>query len=291
MGYDKFMRIILFIIFCFLVGIPSALFAQRSSLSISAEGDVALTNMKVIKIAGSTLFGRTVWGQSAIPWTIRTDKNTTFFKETGTKSILADVSEGDYLDIVGKLLTGGDILNIEAEKITNHALVEDHKEFQGVVSAINLDKKLFVLLQKSGVPVAVRVGGTTFLKGKIYINFNELNIGDRILSVSGTYNIQTKELEAEKVLIFQDTSIFKPRLFTGVIESIGSAEIPTTISLKSGKKTYTLVLNDKTEIINKARKPIKLSRFEVGDFIRIWGAIRETDLSMIDVEVARNMEL
>jgi hypothetical protein len=54
---------------------------------------------------------------------------------------------------------------------------------------------------------------------------------------------------------------------------------------------YTVYLNNNSSVLNKEKKATTLSRFEEGDKVRLYGAIREADELLIDAEVIRNMDL
>ena len=56
-------------------------------------------------------------------------------------------------------------------------------------------------------------------------------------------------------------------------------------------KVYTVNLAQTTLVLNKVRSAALLSRFVVGDTVRIYGRIEEVDEPIIDAEILRNISL
>ena len=140
--------------------------------------------------------------------------------------------------------------------------------------------------------INVNIGtSTVFTKGNRTLDLNHLKIGDYVKKTSGDYNLSTKTLVAQTVVTYVDMSYYNPKLFEGTLDEISGTTLPTSIKVMIGKKQYVVNINDKTLILNKKREVVVLSRFVVGDHIRLYGTIREVDDPIIDAEVVRNTSL
>ena len=91
--------------------------------------------------------------------------------------------------------------------------------------------------------------------------------------------------------IFFDASILKPRNFEGKIKSLDrSAATALTVTIDG--VDYTVQTGEKTQILNNKKEPASLSRFVVGDAVRMYGAISENATTTIsNPEIIRNMSL
>lgn len=89
--------------------------------------------------------------------------------------------------------------------------------------------------------------------------------------------------------MYQDKSIFVERNFQGTLKSVSTVVLPATLVVTVGATDYTVYLADSSSVLRNNRKPTTLSRFVVGDTVRFYGAIRETNFEEIDAEVVRDL--
>jgi hypothetical protein len=128
--------------------------------------------------------------------------------------------------------------------------------------------------------------------GSRIVNSTYLKIGDKVMSTSGTYNYADKNFQVEKMRIYIDMSIFKPKNFKGILKTLPEKNLPTSMIVTINSKDYTVKLSTDTQVINNKRKNIALSRFVEEDNIVLYGAIQELDTPVIDnVEIVRNASL
>ena len=75
------------------------------------------------------------------------------------------------------------------------------------------------------------------------------------------------------------------------MQEIAGTTLPTAIRVLIGKTSFWVNLGDKAIVLRKNRSKALLSRFIVGDRVRLYGAIREVDEAIIDAEIVRNLNL
>ena len=85
--------------------------------------------------------------------------------------------------------------------------------------------------------------------------------------------------------------LFAPKLYAGELVSISNDGNSLVIYSKTDKKNFTIRMGSKTVLHNNARKVVALKRFAPGDWIRVWGTLREDDYGAVDAEVVRNTDL
>lgn len=266
----------------------------KSEINIDGDGKVTAKNIKVMSISqpgiSKFFYGRAIWNDIFIRMTVLTDDSTVIGKNHGEKAGVFDIKEGDILNIEGRFPSSADTLIIQAIKITDLSLEKESKEVRGTITAIATSSAGFIIKTQKGNNIKVNLGSSTpIVKGARKITLAELNVGDTILSVPGTFDYQTYTIDATSVDVYQDKSIFKPKNFSGILKNISGTSLPTIFTVAVEGKDYTVYLSEKTEIMNKAKKAVGLSRFVAGDAIRFYGAIRQTDFSAIDTDTVRNM--
>ena len=268
---------------------------SRASVSVTEDGEVVIKSAVVFQVIGPTFIVRTNWGQMYIRWIVRTDKDTRILRRWSGTANLGEIKQGDVLDIEGTLLPGADTLNIVAKTIRNVSLDnEDNNLLSGKVLSVEAAAGRFsVASREKGTAVVQLSTSTVMMKGLLALPLEKLAPGDIILSAVGDYHFPTKTLRAREVAVYQDSSVFKPRNFQGKLKSLYSTSLPTsmTVTIENENKDYVLYLSEKTEVWNKRRQPTSLNRFVLGDTVRFYGAIRETDLSAVDAQVVRNLDL
>lgn len=280
--------VILFVFF----PVATTLAFSGAEVHIDSKGNTTISEVKVMQLAGGTLFTRIYWGDSYIRLTIKTNNNTRFYRETGEGTTIAEIAVGNILDIAGTINSGSDVLTITATSIKNNSVQKKQNIFSGKVTGIDLSAGSFTLSTSNSGNVTVKTSsGTQFIKGSRNLDLAHLLVGDTITKTSGDYDIPTKTLQASSVTTFVPVGYYSPKNFQGKLVEGSSSSLPTTIKVSIDGKIYTVQLNSSTSILNTARKSVLLSRFVVGDTIRLYGAIREVDEPIIDAEIVRNTNL
>lgn len=270
-------------------GLPTV--QPPATLAISEKGEVKIKNAVIFQIAGSTLFARTYWQDTFIRWTIRTSKSTEVIKRFGGSARISDVAVGHVVNIDGILLSGTEALNLDTVVIRDFNLENENNTFSGRITQIGSSGNV-VMVTPEGNNVTLNFdSGATIKKGAIYLQPNQINTGDKVISVSGSYNAVTKVMEASNVELYQDQSVFTPQNFQGTLKNLSGTTLPVTFTLTVNGTDYRIYLPETVTIMRKDRSSSDLKRFVEGDTVRVYGAIRKTDLKTIDAEVLRNLNL
>lgn len=268
-------------------------YAAPTELHIKPDGTLIATNVLVKQKAGGNYFCRMAWGNNGYArLVIVTNDATTVVKAHGEKASRFDIQEGDTINIEGMLSGIDGSLSIMATKITDFSLLKESKSLSGTVVSTNAASASFVLSNKSFGNTIVFISSTTTIqKGARTISLAEMAAGDKIISVSGTYDHSGNTLTATSVEVRQDQSIFTARNFQGVLKSVTSTVLPATITVTVGGGTdYTVYLPANAAILNKAKTATSLSRFVIGDTVRFYGSIRKTNFVEVDAEVVRDID-
>ena len=265
----------------------------KSTVTVNKEGDVSLQGIVVTQKAGTNIFAQSRWGSAVVRWVITISSTTALSRRFGAPSDIPEIAIGDYLNVDGVIQgLGGDSLVIKAKKIRNWTKEDESAEFSGVVANSNPENStLTIILKDSPNIVAKLPTGLGIKKGARTIYMSEVKNGDKLLKARGVYNPIDRILSVESMEIFQEKSIFDSRNFQGSLKSIAATTLPTTLTVTVENKDYTVLLDEKTELMNKARGKALLQRFVAGDSIRIYGAIEQTNLSNIKAEIVRNISL
>ena len=263
-----------------------------TSASIDVDGTVIIKGAKVVQLAGTNIFVQTIWGISRIRWIITASQSTLVTRRFDGISNISEIGIGDYLNIEGMLDSSGDSLVVRAKKIKNWTKENEVTKFSGSIISLTSASSTFDLVTPQGTLIHVRgIVNMQIKKGARTIAFTDLKNGDRVLSANGAYNAIDRALSLEQLEIYQERSIFAPRNFLGELKNMNATELPATLTFASEGKEYTVILGSNTEILNAARKAALLRRFVIGDNIRVYGAIQETNLTTINAEVVRNISL
>ncbi len=262
-----------------------------SEVHITKDGLTSISGAKVMQLAGGTLFMRLYWGDAYVRFTIKTNSKTKILRATNEETTMAEVSEGDLLDVTGELESGGNSLIVVASTIRNSSVDKKQATFSGKVSGVDLASRSFTLVTKTDT-ITVQTGTTTqFLKGTRTLDLEHVSVGDTVLKTSGDYNLTSKLLSAQLVTTYVDLNNYKPRNFDGVLAEVSGTSLPTSVRVTVGNIKYTVNIKETTSLLSKTRSTVVLSRFVVGDKLRLYGAIREVDDPIIDAEIVRNMSL
>ncbi len=263
---------------------------SASELHILPSGEFSVKGLSVFQKSGPNLFTRASWGNAFIRVVVLVSSSTAIAKNHGEKAAIDDIKEGQILDVDGTLAASGDNMIVNATRIRNTSLLRESKTISGLVRTIDTEAPSFVLPNASLGTTTVIVGGSIPIKkGARGVAFSDIKVGDKVLSVSGTYDYQTGILAATALEIFQDTAMFKPRNFEGTLKSISGTMLPATFVVTVGGTDYTVFLTKQTSVLKKNRSAATLGRFVVDDAVRFYGAIRQTNFTEIDAEIVRDL--
>lgn len=266
--------------------------ALSSEIHVTKDGKANISSAKVMQIVTNTFFTRLYWGDAFARFTIRANSGTKFFRATGEQTTIAEIKEGDILDVTGELEPQSNVLTINASSIKNSSVQKEQTTMSGTVTAVDLTARQFILNDKKRGAVTVTIASSTqFIKGTRTLDLEHLRVGDRITKVSGDYDIPSKTLAADFVKTYIDLNQFKPQLFIGkLLETPASPDVPS-IKISIKKIPYTAFLTNKTLIMRNNKSTTTLQRFVAGDLIRLYGTMREVDDALIDAEVIKNTNL
>ena len=270
--------------------IPTAAQALSSEIHVTKDGKASVSSAKMMQQAGNTFYARLYWGDAFVRLTIKTNSTTKFFRATGEATTIAEIKDGDLLDVSGELQSQSDTLTLIARTIKNSSVQKEQATLSGEVTAINPSIRQFTMNNKERGFITVNTSTTTeFIKGSRTLDIEHVRIGDRITKTSGDYDIPSRTLTATSVTTYIDTALYKPRLFVGKLAEIHSAT--TSIKAMVNDTLFTVFINDKTEIMRNNRSATTLQRFIAGDTIRFYGTRREADDPIVDAEIIRNTNL
>lgn len=261
-----------------------------SELRITPDGAFTATGITVYQKAGRNFFTRATWGQAFIRVTVLTNASTTVVKNHGEAGAVEDINEQDTLDVVGTLSLSGDSVNIIAKNIRDYQLLSAPKTLSGSVKSVDAGATSFVLSNSTFATTTVQLaGGAQITKGARTIFLPDLAVGDKILSAAGTYDYTTNTLSASSVSVYQEKSVFTPKNFQGTLKSLTATQLPTTAVVAVGTTDYTVYLPAGATILKNNKSAATLSRFVVGDTVRFYGAIRQTNLTEVDADIFRDL--
>lgn len=277
------------IVFLFSIAPGAALADVVSELHIGTDGVFSAKNLVVTQKAGTNLFARATWGQAFVRTTLLLNASTTITKKHGESAVVADIREGDRIDVDGALSSGAEGLIITVRTLRDHALLRDGKTLSGTIKSIS-GSDTFVLTNKTfGTTTIFVPSSVSIVQGARTITTFDLRAGQKILTASGSYDYATNTLTVNVLEVYQDPSLFKGKNFEGTLERIDGTTLPAVLVVKINGSSYTVYLSGSTSVLSKSKAPTKLSRFVVGDTVRLFGTIRKTNLSEIDAEVVRDV--
>ncbi|MDD5547650.1 MAG: hypothetical protein PHN74_02000 [Candidatus Pacebacteria bacterium] len=296
MKYIKLILVICAVGFSGLAFLPakSEIVDTRSEIHVTKDGKVTVENAKITHLIGTTYFAKPVWGGVSIRLIIKTNENTKIINAYGEKLSLADLKVDDYLRVEGELESSETNFMVIAKEIKNLSIRKKTITFSGRVGgfATSTGNTFFLTTPKDGTVAVNASFAEEFKKGSLSITTSRLNIGDKVTSVSGTMDYPTNTLMAQKIKVYADMNVFKPKNFQGILKEISGNSLPLTMVLEISGKTYTVKVPETAKILNNKRGAAQLGRFVVGDTVRVYGAIQEIDPSVIDgVTVVRNTSI
>jgi len=277
---------VVFLVFAF----PAHAANPPSEISIKPDGTFFATNVVVMQKsekAGANLFSRVTWGSVFLRITVLAS-SAKITKNNGGSAALEDIQIGDILDVEGTLAPGADTLLINATSIRDLSLNIESKNISGIIKTLNATLNTLTLMDKKLGAITV-VAPYNIQKGARTISAGELVVGDKVLSASGSFDYSTKTFTAENMEVYQDKSIFKAQNFQGTLKSLSGTALPTSAVITVGKTDYTIYLAASAKVMSKNKATTTLQRFTLGDKLRFYGAIRQTNLFEIDAEIIRNL--
>lgn len=262
-----------------------------SEVNLASDGTLSAKRVVVIQKAGSNLFTRATWSQAFVRLTVLVNASTVIMKNHGETMTVADLKEGDLLDIEGTLASGADTLIVNPTSIRDISLERESKTLSGAIANIDRSALSFTLSNKTfGDTTVIMSASTAITKGARSIAFADFKVGDRVLSASGMYDYPTNALAASDISIYQDQSIFTPRNFQGALKSISGTTLPASMVVTVGNTDYTVYLSAQASVLKNNKTAASLVRYVVGDKVRFYGSIRQTNLSEIDASIVRDLE-
>lgn len=266
--------------------------APESSIAIDRDGKTSVSGAIVKQIAGTNIFAESRFGSASVRWVLTTKPTTKIVKRFGEAITVAAMKEGDVLNFSGVLDASSSSLLVQTSLITDWSRTDGSAVFSGTVSALSSGDGSFTLQTKDKGAIKVTASSTVMvIKGKFRPAFSEIKVGDRISAASGVYNYTAGNLSATVLEIYQDKGIFLPRNFQGKLKSVSLDTSPKTMIVAIDGKDYTVQISADAPVLNALRVLVSLQRFVVGDTVRIYGMIKDDDLSVINAELVRNVSL
>ena len=256
---------------------------------IDKDGYVNLQQAKVYQISGTSFYARYYIGLAFVRVLIKTSPTTKVYRRFGDEIPLVQIGAGDVLNVSGKIETGADSLSLVADKIIDFSNQQEISDFKGTIVANGSIDGSFLMNTKTTGNIVITTGTTTQIrKGSRIIDSAHIHIGDQITDTTGTFDHSSNTLAANVIVVYIDMKQFTPKNFQGTLKAVLN---PQTLTFTTGGKDYNVVLSGATQILNNKKNPALLQRFVVGDTIRIYGAIQESDDPIINAEIVRNIDL
>ncbi len=267
-----------------------ALACADSEVHISSQGVFLAKQLTVMQIAGKNIFARGYWGNAFLRITVLINASTTIQKSHGDAGVLDDLKEGDVLDVSGALSSGADTVTVNATSIRNASADHAQKQVAGTIRSIDVAARSFDMKDATLGPITVVIPVSVSIeKGARVIDMADMHINDAVIGASGIFDYSTHTLTATTLELYQDKAVFAPRNFEGTLKSVSGTTLPVTAIITVSGVDYTVYLASDISILKKNKTKTMLSRFVAGDTVRVWGAIRTTNMSEIDVSVMRDM--
>lgn len=255
---------------------------------IGSDGSVLLRGAKITAMSGATLTVTQTWGSYVATWTIVTDSATELLRRYDGASSISEFSVGDYVAVKGTLDTSVSVPTIKAKVVRDYSIQRKNASFSGTVFSVASSS--FVLATASRGNITVNVDANTVIKeGGASTTFAAIQVGKRITLASGLFNNLTNTLQATKVDIYQNKALLAKRTFEGTLKSLtASATPPTTLVLTVGATDFSVNVPLGISIIGQNWLALPLSSFVVGDKVRVYGAVRPENTTIIDASIVRD---
>jgi len=278
------------VLFVVMSALPARAANTPSEISIKPDGTFFATNVVVMQKsekAGTNLFSRVMWGSVFLRITVLAS-SAKITKNNGGGAAVEDIQVGDILSVKGTLAPGADSLVINALEVRDLSLNVETKNISGVIKTLNVSLNNFTLTDKKLGAITV-VAPYNIQKGARVISVGELTVGDKVISASGSFDYLAKIFTASDMEVYQDKSVFKAQNFQGTLKSLSETALPASAVITVGKTDYTVYLAASAKVMSKNKAATTLQRYTVGDTVRFYGAIRQTNLQEIDAGIIRNL--
>lgn len=191
-----------------LVAAPTFAFAHDDSyrpdrvgspieVMISGNGKTTVRGARVTDVSGSVIAAQTMWNDTTINWTVRTDSDTDFLRKTGSNAGIADINDGDYVSFSGMLATNGSF-TVDADVVKNWSLASDARTVvTGTVT--DVDDNDFTIETPGRGAVVVETTSSTDYSGSID-SFSDIEVGTKVVAY-GSFDADSKTLTATQVAV------------------------------------------------------------------------------------------
>lgn len=135
------------------------------------------------------------------------------------------------------------------------------------------------LLRKNGQKEAiadVKVGDTLSFSGSLNTSGSPFTVNAKVV----------KDWTAPDVAVTPERHVFE-----GKLTALTSSTLPSTLSLSIGSKIYSVFASAGTQVLNSLWATTTLSRFSVGDTVRVFGSLQSSNQNNIDAYVIRDASL
>ncbi len=265
---------------------------SAAEMHVTKDGQVSVEGAKIIQFAGSTIYASTKWNDITVRWTIKTNPKTIFLRRFGETTSIDELSLGDYLVVNGTMDGGSESIIITASKVRDVTIQKERSIFSGMIIDHATTTQGLLLKTLHGNFISLHFSGdTTVAKGTRNINWSEIQVGDKIINASGTFDRASKILETTAATVYLEMTQFTKRNFQGTLKSLTGTALPVTATITVDGKDYNVEFSADTNVMNKARESAPLARFIAGDIVRFYGAIQESNKGLIKASLLRNLSL
>lgn len=259
---------------------------------INNNGKTLVRGAKVTAVSGSVITATTTFGTNVMTWTVNTTSATQFVRKFGGVSSTAEIQVGDFLSFSGMLSTSATGLTVDATIVKDWSIQARNDSFKGTISSIDAPNLSFVLASENRGNITIKTSATTQIKkGNSVITFADLHVGDKVEKTDGLYNNLTLTLTANTVKIKDDQNqgngTPNSQVFEGTLQTLAGTTTPTTLTLMIGGTSYTANVPTGISILNKNWLVTPLTTFQVGDTVRVYGAL-QSGTTTIDASVVRD---
>ncbi len=98
-------------------------YATTTLVQIVGNNAVLVRGAKVTAISDTTITAQTVWGNSALTWTVRTNGDTKYYRQNAEGAVRTALSIGDYVSFSGALDPGAAAFTVNAGVVRDQSLL------------------------------------------------------------------------------------------------------------------------------------------------------------------------
>jgi hypothetical protein len=258
---------------------------------INPNGTVLVRGAKITSISGSSISATQTWGSYSVSWVVNT-AHANLVLRYGGKATIADFAVGDYVSFEGSLDQSQSAATVNANTVKDFSAQRQHATFSGSVASVGSSTNSFVLATQNRGNITVLVSSSTSIKqGDTTAAFGSIAVGQKITKAEGIWNTFTNQLQAQSVVIYQNTKLLEKRTFEGTLGSLAASSTPTTFSFLSGSTNYTVKVASNTVLVSNGWNTISLGQLSSGDKVRVYGAVEAANLSTIDALIVRDTKI